>query len=131
MTGLSKSRAIIYVVGLFILGALAGGFAGYSAGKERSFRPPKSEEMVAHIQRKLTERLKLTPEQSAAILPFIKKECDAIGQMQKECSRRISDFINASRKDLIAILTPEQRLELEAMDKERNNRMNRDSGSQR
>ena len=129
MSGLSKSRVITYVAGLFVLGALAGGFAGYSAGKERSFRPPKSEEMATHIQRKMTERLKLSPEQSAAILPFIKKDCDTIGQMQKECSRRINEVISASRSDIMAILTPEQRLELEAMDKERNTRMNRDSSS--
>ena len=127
MSGLTKSRVILYVVGVFVLGALAGGFAGYSAGKERSFRPPKTEEMTAHIQRKMTERLKLTPQQSAAILPFIKKECDSIGQMQKDCSRRINDFINSSRKDIIAILTPEQCIELEAMDTERNSRMDRDS----
>lgn len=129
MSGLSKSRVITYVAGLFVLGALAGGFAGYSAGKERSFRPPKSEEMATHIQRKMTERLKLSPAQSAAILPFIKKDCDTIGQMQKECSRRINEVISASRSDIMAILTPEQRLELEAMDKERNTRMNRDSSS--
>lgn len=129
MSGLSKSRVILYVVGVFVLGALAGGFAGYSTGKQQSFRPPKSEEMAARIQRKMTERLKLSPEQSAAILPFIKKDCETIDQVQKECSSRINDVINASRKDIIAILTPEQRLELDAMDKERNSRMSRHSGS--
>lgn len=129
MRGLTKSRVILYVVGVFVLGALAGGFAGYSAGKDRSYHPPKTEEMTDRIQRKLTERLKLGPDQIAAIRPFIKKECDTIGQMQKDCSKHVNEFINASRTNIIPILTSEQRLALDAMDLERNRRVNRDSGS--
>jgi Spy/CpxP family protein refolding chaperone len=142
-------KAILAFVGVFIAGAVFGGFFTMrSAGKwltaARS-RPtpvpvaksvavksptgkdaPPAGRIYPQVMRQFTQRLSPTPEQQKAIRPIVSRAAEDLQRMQRD---HLADTTRTSERmyaDVAAILTPVQRIKLEQMRQEMLERVRRE-----
>jgi hypothetical protein len=74
MNGISKTKAVLYLLAVFLAGAVTGGVGGASLA--RSFRPlpPPHRDLPAHIVAGLQRELCLTAEQVSQITPLVRTQ---------------------------------------------------------
>ena len=71
MNGISKTKAVLYLLAVFLAGAVTGSVGGASLA--RSFRPPPPHRYLpAHIVAGLQRELCLTAEQASQIAPLVR-----------------------------------------------------------
>ena len=119
MNKLTQGRAILYLAAIFIAGAVAGTLLGYTSGRQKVSRPPRPGEMAEHIRSRLHDRLKLTAEQLAKIQPLIQQACAEMEGIHRESFRRVSDNFKKLNQQIAEHLTPDQKLTLAEMERER------------
>jgi len=119
MSNLTKSKAILYLVAIFIAGAACGGIVGYVSGKQQAIYPARQKEMSDKLLQRLQTRLNLTPEQFALIKPIVEQNSAAMQSIHRESWQRVSDTFKRMNAKIAAHLTEEQQDKLEAMETER------------
>ena len=117
MSHLTKTKLVVYLMAIFLAGAVGGTFLGLRLGKQTSFRPPK--DMGAHFRESLQTRLNLSPGQMQQIAPLLEKRSEAMKAIHRSSIKRIEEARTASNLEITPFLTPEQRVKLEAMEQER------------
>lgn len=142
-------KVILAFVGVFIAGAVFGGFftlrsAGKAptAGRSKSAVVPPSKSgsaasqavqssalatrVAQQVMRQLTQRLSPTPEQQKAIRPIVSRASEDIQRMQREHLADTTRTTERMYADLAPILTPEQRVKLQQMREEMQERVRRE-----
>ena len=111
--------ALIAVV--FISGAAAGFFAGRLTAEKRFRRPHKStrseKNMRAMFEKRICKRLKLSDEQKKSAMPLIGNWLDEMDKLRREHAPVYHAAFSKFCKEITPILTPEQLVELDKMQK--------------
>jgi len=104
---------IIFVAGIVTGVALTIGWGSH-------FMPPGGGQgMKYHWMMDLTQRLKLTPDQQAKIQPIVTEATTQIQSLHREEVERGSQIFKTANDQISAVLTPEQKVELQKMESER------------
>ena len=112
----SQSQAVLLVTALFAVGVLVGGLGThlyYTAGAvpEPEIRTPAGGFIVSRFQ----EELDLTPEQVEQARQILSEVWLEAGTLRDDLKPRVEQLLRGASEDLMAILTPEQRLKFERM----------------
>jgi len=120
----ARGKIIAYMVALFVAGGICGAMVvARMAANPQTLIVNRSPEIAVKIQKKLTARLALTPEQLAKIQPLIEKTSEELEASHRDCLKRISLAIDNLHVQLCPLLTPEQKPMLAALDEERREAM--------
>ncbi len=114
MTAKVKLWLALAFVLVFLAGAALGVFAGALHARHvmtHGRGPFAGERMRRHLQRQLN----LTPEQAAKIDPVIDRTSAQLESIRRETAERVSQTMNESHREIVPLLTPEQRDRLEQM----------------
>lgn len=113
----ARSRVVVYMVLLFVIGAGAGFAGGIFYHKARlraawrAFSPKKYE---THLVDQLTKELSLTPEQQKTLGSVLDRRRESMTYLWKDGFRRYQAVRDTSRNEIRAMLTDEQRAKYEA-----------------
>ena len=116
---LAKKKVAIYLAAVFLTGLLAGGIAGFSMGLRKAFSPPKPQDMVRHICDRLKTKLHLSSVQLKEIEPLVTNTAAELEAVHSNSTEQISEIFQKSNQRLAQFLTPDQKLSLDAMERER------------
>jgi hypothetical protein len=129
MNALTRKSAVIYLVGVFVVGSIAGTAAGYRLGRRQPMRPPPTpEKMSSSLCDRFTRDLNLRPDQVEKIKPIIRETTDEIERFRKGSVQQIGDIIRKSHERMAVYLDADQRTRLEEMDREHERRKSRSAG---
>ncbi len=123
LTVASTAKIILAVSGIFVAGAVTGGFvslrvADHLARQKRSVERMGSTEIGA----RLAEQLRLTPEQKDKIRPIINQTSEELRKVRRETFSQMAALVEKMDADLSKELTDEQRVllkEVRAKEEER------------
>jgi len=123
---MTKAKIAFYLTLIFLAGAIAGGAVVLSTpGTFGLFSPPKRpgshEDFANHIWNQMKDRLKLTEEQAAKIEPVFRKGFADVREIQDRSLQEVEAAIRRNHEEIEALVTPEQRIEMQKMDQERQN----------
>jgi Spy/CpxP family protein refolding chaperone len=120
MNGLSQWKVALYLAAIFCAGGVSGWFLAAKATKQKMFGPPpRAKEVATSWRDHLHARLNLTPDQARkidAIIEQTSNEMESSYDAHVKCIRQVVSSRNAQ---IMAILTPQQRRQFEALEKER------------
>src|ERR1039458_8657721 len=103
---------------IFIVGVVTG--SALTIGLGPHFRhPPRAGEMKKRWLMHLAEQLKLTADQQAKIEPILTDAESQIQSVHRDEVSRGSQIIKAANDQISALLTPEQKVELQKMESDR------------
>ncbi|MBI4468859.1 MAG: hypothetical protein HY650_05995 [Acidobacteria bacterium] len=131
----NRNRAFAYVVGVFAVGFAAGALAMnlYLASAESADpgRTSGRHESKKALLEKLTEELRLAPEQAEQIDLILSETREEYMRLRKETQPRYQDIRGRSRDRIRAVLGPDQLSRFEEMvrqrDEERKKQFEKDS----
>ena len=103
---------------IFIVGILTGSALTIGLGPH-FMRSPGELPMKRHWMEYLTQRLNLTADQQAKIQPIVADAETKIQAMHRDEVEHGSQIIKATNDQISALLTPEQKVELQKMESER------------
>jgi len=106
----STIKVVLAVGGIFLTGAVTGGFVGFRLG-EHYAKPPSIQprgSAVELIGGRAAEQLNLTPEQKQQIRPIIGRTSEELRSISRDAFSRSGELIAKMDADLAKILTPEQ-----------------------
>jgi len=104
---------VIFIVGIVTGSALTIGLAPHF------MHPPGEQQMKHHLMAHLVKRLNLTTDQQAKIQPIVADAESKIQSLQRDEVERGSQIFKAANEQISALLTPEQKVELQKMESER------------
>jgi len=116
---LTRKSAAIYLAAVFLAGLAAGGAAGFSVGKRNAFAPPRPQDMASHICERMKSKLHLTPEQVRQIEPLVNETAAELEAVHTTTADRITEIFQKLNQRQTQFLTPEQKVLLEEMERER------------
>jgi len=128
MTGLSQWKIIGYAAAIFVAGGISGGALGVYETKSNLLVPPREQEMALRMRNRFAAKLGLSPDQIAKITPIIDSAASDLRSIRMETAQRVNKVFDDSYAQVSAILTPAQRTELEQIQKERHEWMQRNQG---
>jgi len=131
----TKGKLILYLVLLFVAGAVTGSVITYGSVQRTGLggppRPPG--DIVAHLKQKFQTRLDLTPEQQAKINPMVEKAGVALRAAHDDSTKQFARIFDDLNAQVATVLTPEQKTKLEEMEREHreweNRRFHKDSNA--
>jgi hypothetical protein len=123
MSQFSKWKTIGYAAAIFVTGGISGGALGVYEAKSHLFEPQREQEIAVRIRTRLQTKLALSPDQMAKINPIIDSDAAAVRAIHMEATQRVNKVFEDSYAKVSYILTPEQRAELDQMEKERREMM--------
>ena len=106
-------KIILAVGGIFVAGAVTGGFVGVRIA-ERIAREQRAQQRMGptEIGGRLAEQLKLTPEQREKLVPIIGHTTEELRRVRRESFGQMSQLVEKMDAELTKILTEEQRVRL-------------------
>jgi Spy/CpxP family protein refolding chaperone len=125
MRELIRSKAVGYLIAIFIAGlaaGAAGGFAWSKCGRSPKGPHPDPKQMVDRILSGLTHELKLTEDQVLEIRPLIEQTSEQIHACHEDLGKRIGELIKEGNRRMEAFLTPEQKRKLAELERQREER---------
>lgn len=120
---MQTGKIIGFILGVFLAGAVAGGFAGARWQQSKTKPPategekPKSRE--DEIMCWMREFLQLNAEQEENIRPLVRQAIQEYQVLQKEQQKRIYDLIDRSDRKIAAHLSEEQARKLFAFNRDK------------
>jgi hypothetical protein len=122
MKAMTRLRALVYLVAVFVAGLAAGGMGGFALGKHPPGPPPGPTKMTDQILARLKCELRLSEEQVRQIRPLVEATGKDIGAVREEVGARIGAIITEGNRRMEAFLTPEQKQKLAELEKQREQR---------
>jgi len=121
-----RSTALVAVVALFLVGVLVG-ILGTHLFYLRQLRHPGGMAALGNrfLANSLDRRLDLTPEQRRQVDAILADASREAGAVRREMMPRILEILDRSHRRIAAVLTPEQRQELERFRRQRGDRFRR------
>jgi Spy/CpxP family protein refolding chaperone len=131
----TKGKLILYLVLLFMAGAVTGSVITYGTLQKSKWggppRPPG--DIVAHLKQKFQIRLDLTPDQAARINPMVEQAGVALRAAHDDSTKQFAHIFDDLNAQVAGVLTPEQKKKLEEMQREHreweNRRFRKDSNA--
>ena len=117
--GISKWKIVLYLAAIFAAGGVSGWVVAAKTTKERILSPPAPKEISSHFCDRLFSKMNLSPDQSEKIKDISDRYAKEVDTLRDEQWRRIRSAANNRNAQINAILTPEQRLQFEQIEKER------------
>ncbi|HTH47826.1 MAG TPA: hypothetical protein VMB21_09970 [Candidatus Limnocylindria bacterium] len=123
----TKTVAALYVAAVFAIGAVAGGAVSYGYGRKQPPRKFDPEAMRLEQKNRYVRELGLNPEQAGQLDEILKQGVDEFGACHREHMDRIRELIKKNHARVAAILTAEQKVEFEKIEKAREEKFPRDN----
>lgn len=108
-------KLILLLVGIFIAGGITGAVVTVRVGREWFANRSMPDRWASIHLKKLSEKLGLKPEQEEQILPIIRRNRDDLNDVKMECQAQIRTVFERMEREIIVILTPEQRPKYEKL----------------
>ena len=102
-------RTVLLALVIFVSGVLVGGgltFKVITSGFKRFFQDP--EVLAEHMTHRMKRQLHLTEEQSVQVRRIILEQQKAFQSLRKKVRPELEAQIEKTRRELAAVLTPEQ-----------------------
>src|SRR6185369_14561846 len=120
MNRLSKSKLICYLAAIFIAGGVTGATVAVKATKQMMTEAPRPGRIEArYLKERFQSKLSLTPEQAKVVEPILEKVSEDLKSIRSDCTKRIGGIRKNAYEQIGKELTPEQRVKLEQMKKDR------------
>lgn len=116
-------RVTLVLVLVFFAGLASGLFAGAFHARH-VFVGRHGPSMAGRMREHLRHELRLTPEQFGKIAPVIDRSAEQLELIRRETSSRVAATMEASSREIVPLLTSEQRERLDRM-REKHQRMRR------
>ncbi len=120
-----KSSVRWILIGAFALVFLAGLACGFITSPFVLAHRMQHGMMADHMLDRLQNQLRLTPEQREKIKPIAEKTASELQNVRRETGQRIRDILMASHREIVPLLTPEQRERLQRMEERHRRQMRR------
>lgn len=118
-----KLKPWLLLVGIFIVGVVTGSALTIGLGPRfvhpQQLHLPEPRDMNRHLMAYLTKRLNLTADQQTKIQPIMAEATTQLQSRHHEEMERDSQIFKAADDQISALLTPEQKVELQKMESER------------
>jgi len=111
-------QVILVLIGIFIAGGVAGGFATLRVCKDKLVNRPVPEEWAPKHLKKLNERLALSPAQEELIKPIVRRSMEQINLIRNNSMADTKTLVEGMQREINEHLTPEQRAKFEQMNRE-------------
>ena len=123
MNPFSKWKTIGYAAAIFVAGGISGGALGLYEARSHLYEPPREQELAIRMRTRLQTKLGLTPDQVAKVNPIVDAAAASLRSIRMDTVQRVNKVFEDSYAQISAILTPDQRAQLEQMQKERRDMM--------
>jgi Spy/CpxP family protein refolding chaperone len=114
----SKFKPWLVLAIIFIVGVVTGSALTIGLGS-RFIHPPGEQQMGRHWMAQLVQRLNLTADQQAKIEPIVTDAATKLQSVHHDEMERGSQIFKAAHDQISALLTPEQNVELQKLEAER------------
>jgi Spy/CpxP family protein refolding chaperone len=122
-----KTKPVLTLLAMFLLGAISGVGLG-TFFRPPFFPPPRPEEMQKHMVSFLTRQLNLTPDQQVRIQPIAADFSNQAATLHVQSMNQLSQLATETDSRIAEILTPEQKVLLEKLAKERDENFQKRGG---
>ncbi len=119
MTAPGKWKLRLYVLAIFLAGAGSGALLTWQTCQRRAVTPPSPAEIGARLRARFQSRLALTPDQVQKIEPMIDQAMRRVEAIRSETATHVFANVSNLHEQVLAVLTPEQRVKFEQLDRER------------
>jgi len=109
-------KLILAFVLIFLAGA-ACGFFGALHVRQVFFAHMAPDSMAQHMKERLRAELRLTPDQMQKISPIIDRAASQLKATREQTMRSVHDIFSQTHHEIQPLLTPEQRIKLQEMEK--------------
>jgi Spy/CpxP family protein refolding chaperone len=123
MSSLSKWKLGVYVLAIFLAGGGSGAFVGWQMCRRTPVTPVPPAEIGAHLRARFQSQLALTPEQLQKIDPMIDEAMHRVEAIRKETASQVFANVTTLHEQVLAVLTPEQKVKFEVLERERRERL--------
>lgn len=111
-------KVIIVLLGIFIAGAVTGGFVTLRVGRNKILNRPVPEEWAPRHLKRLADRLDLTPVQQEQIRPIVRRNMEQLNHIRNSSMAETKTIVEDMQREISERLTPEQRTKFEQMNRE-------------
>lgn len=115
MTLPTRSKALLYLLAVFLVGAVAGWTSGYAGAKKRFLAPPRPARMADDILCTYRKELGLTPDQIRQVEPIISATSSNLNQLHQATLEQVRTQIRQSDDRIQQVLTPAQQSKFEEL----------------
>ena len=119
MSSISKWKLSLYVLAIFLAGGGSGALIGWQMSRRMPAVPVPPGEIGARLRARFQSRLDLTPEQARKIDPMIDQAMQRLDAIRKETASHIFANVSNLHEQVLTVLTPEQQLKFEEIERER------------
>ena len=120
---LTKPRTILVLVGIFLAGAVSGVFLAPLIRIHRPPAPHAPRPFLVRTMARLEEKLQLTPEQRKQVEVLAQQAGLELGKLRRESWQASVKTIQRLNEGIAAILTPEQKVQFDAYQREQHERL--------
>ncbi len=120
-------KLILLLLAIFMAGSVTGALLMRSVGRKMLTSRPMPEQWAPMHMRKLTERLKLQPEQVEQIKPIVRRNMEEVGELRTRSLAEIRTLFERMQREVAEKLSPEQRLKFDDFNRELRERALKDS----
>lgn len=124
MMNVAKTKIAVYLLAIFLIGCVAGGFVTSSFSKKRPGPPPMSDLSERQMGRMIKE-LSLTDEQVARIEPIVREVIEQIRTVRRDSMVEFARLYGEMTERVETELTPEQTSIFRRMQDEKRKRAER------
>ena len=119
MTSLGKRKLGVYVLAIFLAGAGSGALVAWQVCRRMPVTPLSPAEIGARLRARFQSRLDLTPEQAQKIEPMVDRAMQRVDAIRKETARDIFANVSNLHEQVLAVLSPEQKVKFEELERQR------------
>jgi Spy/CpxP family protein refolding chaperone len=119
MTSPGKWKLGVYVLAIFLAGAGSGALIGWQVCRRTPVAPVPPAEIGARLRARFQSQLALTPEQAQKIEPMIDQAMRRVEAIRKETASQVFANVSDLHKQMLTVLTPEQKVKFEELERER------------
>ena len=121
MTSPGKWKLGVYVLAIFLAGGGSGTLIGWQVCRRTPVAPVPPAEIGARLRARFQSQLALTPDQAQKIDPMIDQAMRRVEAIRKETASHVFANVSNMHEQVLTVLTPEQRVRFEELERERRN----------
>jgi Spy/CpxP family protein refolding chaperone len=125
MNGSLRWKLLFASLLVFIAGGVCGFLAALHMGRTMIFHHPPPGSIAAHFKDHLRHELNLTPGQVEKISPIVDRATAQLDAKREQTSREIREIFEQAHREMLPLLTPQQRTLLERMEQRHREMMHR------
>jgi Spy/CpxP family protein refolding chaperone len=111
-------KVVLVLVGMFAAGVVTGGFLAARVIKRVAEKRTLPEQWGPARLRMLADRLELTPGQQEKLRPIVRRDVEDLGRIRHHSFNETKRILERMERDISAVLTPEQRVKFEQINRE-------------